>query len=284
MKVAVTGAAGQLGAELCRQLRDAAIGLTRSDFDLRDYDEAARVLRDIRPTVLINCAAYTQVDRAEDDPETCFEVNSHGVEALARICREIDCTLVQMSTDYVFGKDRTRRAPYVETDEPGPVNVYGQSKLAGEIAAAMLDRHLIVRTCGLYAPCIGAPRAGRNFVETILARAAKGKPLRVVCDQVCTPTYVPHVAQAICYLISAGALGTFHLTNGGAATWHEFAACVLRCANATVVCSAVNSADYGARAKRPAFSVLDGDKFRSTEGPAMSQWSSALRDFFAHRR
>ena len=163
--------------------------------------------------------AYTRVDRAESEPDASFQVNARAVEALAAACRELDCPLLQVSTDYVFGADRDRRTPYRETDTPGPVNVYGQSKLAGERAAQSWEKHYIVRTCGLYTVSAAGPQRGRNFVDTMLVLAGKRAGLRIVNDQTCTPSYVPHLARGLLDLLGSAPFGTYHLTHRGAATW-----------------------------------------------------------------
>ncbi len=208
MKIAVTGSLGQLGMELLRQYEvepDSVVGLDLPEFDLTDRNRVLESLDALRPDAIVNTAAFTLVDKAEQQPDACRRVNVEGVQNLVEACRRLGCTLVQISTDYVFGRDAARRAPYRETDEPGPQGVYGQTKLDGERAAAAWPKHLIVRTCGLYGR-LGKNSPG-NFVETMLRLAAAGRPLRVVDDQLCAPTYVPHLARAIRFLVSAGVVG-----------------------------------------------------------------------------
>ncbi len=171
MKIAVTGCGGQLGSVLCRLLGEAALPLDVPEFDLTDRGRVRSVLLAQSPSAVINTAAYTQVDRAEQDVERCLRINSEGVGHLAGVCRELDCPLVQISTDYVFGLDTTRSSPYREDDEPGPQGVYAQSKLGGERQAAAWQRHLIVRTCGLYGRP-GPKTPGGNFVNTMLGSVA----------------------------------------------------------------------------------------------------------------
>src|SRR5690606_23447490 len=156
-----------------------------------------------------------------------------GVAYLAAAAKRLNATLVQVSTDYVFGEDAARNTPYRETDKPGPVNVYGQTKLAGEEHARSCPRSLIVRTCGLYDAVDEMP-TGRNFVRTILRFARKGPALSVVDDQRCTPTFAPHLAAAIAHLVRAGEIGTYHVTSGGSATWWEFASELCRLAGLEV--------------------------------------------------
>src|SRR6266851_3859431 len=197
MKYAVLGAAGQLGRDLCPRLAGTVVPLGRDRADLTRPEQLRSTLAELRPDVVVNCAAYNFVDRAESEPEAAFAVNVWGVWSLAAICRDLGCVLAHFSTDYVFGLDSGRRTPYRETDAPGPVSVYGVSKLAGEhFVRAICPRHFVLRTCGLYGVW-GSGGKGGNFVETMRRVAAQGKPLRVVHDQFCTPTYTVDLADAV---------------------------------------------------------------------------------------
>jgi dTDP-4-dehydrorhamnose reductase len=283
MKIAVTGATGQLGSELCRQFGARAVGLSRPQFDVTDFAGAAEQLRAIRPHAVINCAAYTQVDRAEQEPEACLLANAQAVENLARVCESLDCVLVQISTDYVFGAEGVRGTPHRETDPPRPQGVYARSKLAGEEAAQTWPKHFAVRTCGLYAAPEGPPRRGRNFVETMLSLGAEGRTLRVVNDQFCTPTFVPDLAEAVGFLLTTGAYGMYHVTNAGATSWFDFARAVFQRAGLRPELHPITSAEYGAAAPRPAYSVLDISKYESLGGPRMPTWEEALTRYFELR-
>src|SRR6266542_3047653 len=201
MRTAVLGANGQLGRDLCPRLPGEVIPLGRPRVDLADAATLKPALEELRPDVVVNCAAYNFVDRAETEPDAAMAVNAWGVRALAQLCRDLGCTLVHFSTDYVFGLDETRRTPWTETDAPGPVSVYGLSKLAGEyLTRAICPRSFVVRSCGLYG-LWGSGGKGGNFVETMLRVAGQGKPLRVVADQTCTPSYTVDVATAAAALI-----------------------------------------------------------------------------------
>jgi dTDP-4-dehydrorhamnose reductase len=291
MKIAVTGALGQLGGELCRQIGPQAIPLDIDTLDLTDGKAVFQTLLPLRPGVIINCAAYTQVDKAEKEPELAYAVNATAVEHLVRVCRELDCPLVQISTDYVFGygdiKPRPSVAignqPFCEDDPPSPQGVYAQTKLAGERAAAKYEKHLIVRTCGLYA----RPSDGRanNFVKTMLRLASKQSEIRVVADQHCTPSYVPHVARAILFLAgfsrpSPEPWGVYHVTNTGATTWCDFAVEIFKQAKLNVSVKPITTAEYGAPAARPAYSVLDTAAYHRLGGPPMPDWKIALAEYF----
>jgi dTDP-4-dehydrorhamnose reductase len=238
----------------------------------------------LQPAAVINCAAYTQVDKAESEPEKCRAVNAVAVEHLARACGKLDCPLVQISTDYVFGAARPDPRPWTEHDPPSPQGVYAQTKFEGERAAAghPKRKHLIVRTCGLYARP-SDPRA-TNFVKTMLRLGAARPEVRVVADQLCTPTYVPHLARAILFLLDHGGAsvpwGIYHVTSTGAATWHEFAVEIFRLAGLPVAVRPITTADYAAPAPRPSYSVLDTAAYHRLGGPPMPDWRSALVEYF----
>src|SRR5437763_10733466 len=230
MRTLVLGAAGQFGRDLVPRLPGEAVAADRTRADLTRPESLAACLDEVRPDVVVNCAAYNFVDRAESEPEAAFAVNAWGVRSLAEACRDLGCVLAHFSTDYVFGLDEARRTPYAEADAPGPVSVYGLSKLAGEyLVRALCPRHVVIRTCGLYGVW-GAGGKGGNFVEPMLRVAGQGKPLRVVADQHCTPSYTADVAAAAAALVATGRHGLYHLTNGGATTWYGLAQAALELA------------------------------------------------------
>lgn len=280
MTIAITGSGGQLGSELCRQLGEKAAALDLPGFDLTDALCVRRVLDELRPAAVINTAAYTQVDRAEEQSERCWQINAAGVQHLADACRKLHVPLVQISTDYVFGRDADRTTPYREDDPPGPQGVYAQSKLAGEERAAAWEQHIIVRSCGLYGRP-GPNTAAINFVDTMLRLGRQGKPLRVVGDQQCTPSYVPHVARAVLFLLEAKRFGTYHVVNRGATNWHDFAGEIFRQSGLQVSVERITTAEYGSKAPRPLYSVLDTSKYHALGGPAMPAWQEALAEHLA---
>jgi dTDP-4-dehydrorhamnose reductase len=278
--IAVTGSSGQLGGELCRRLGDAAAPLSRRDLDLSRPDGLRAVIERLRPRAVINCAAWTAVDLAETRQEECLAVNATAVEALAAACEAVDCPLVQVSTDYVFGADRGRRQPYREDDEPGPLGFYGTSKLAGEAAAKRWKNHLVVRTCGLYSVGEQGPVRGRNFADTMLVLARERPEVTVVDDQFCAPSYVPHMAAAILSLLdtslSRGVTGTFHAVNRGVTTWHAFASELFRLMELPVTVRPIASRDRPSPVERPTFSVLDADKLEGVIGSRLPSWQEGL--------
>lgn len=297
MRIAITGANGQLGRELCRQLGTAAVPLSRAELDLRNTASIYGTLLRLAPSLLINCAAYTQVDQAQREPDLCRAVNGLAVAEMVRACRELDCPLLQVSTDYVFGGAAAARAPHRESEPTCPQGVYARTKLAGEEAAAGWQRHWIVRVCGLYAD--PAHAEARHFVATMLRLGALGRPLRIVADQHCAPSFVPHVAQAILYLAgvrqsaagrpisaesgAAAAFGVYHVANTGQTTWYEFAREIFRQAGLAVSVEAVTTAQYAAAAPRPAYSVLDTARYHALGGPPLPSWQAALEEYFRRR-
>jgi dTDP-4-dehydrorhamnose reductase len=277
VKHVVLGAAGQLGRELCTRLPGEVVGLTREQADLTQPERLRATLAQLRPDVVVNCAAYNFVDRAESEPDAAFAVNSWGVRVLAFTCHVLGCTLVHFSTDYVFGIEETRTTPYRESDAPGPVSVYGLSKLAGEyLVRALCPEHVVIRTCGLYGARGGGGKGG-NFVETMLRLAESGRPVRVVADQVCTPSYAADVAEASARLLASGGQGLYHITNAGSCSWHEFAAAVFELAAMKADLTGITSQEYGAAARRPKYSVL------ASRVPPLRPWREALAAYLADR-
>jgi dTDP-4-dehydrorhamnose reductase len=280
VRALVTGAEGQLGRALVRQLGPSLVaGLGRGQLDLCDHEALARACDALRPDVIFNAAAYNAVDRAESDAAAAFAVNAVAPAHLARLAREHGALLVHVSTDYVF--DGRNTSPYHEDARPAPLSVYGASKAAGELAVAAADGvHLIVRTSAVLGA--GASRAkGGSFVERILARARAGEPLRVVDDQVFAPTYAPDLAAALVELVERGARGLMHVTNAGTCTWHELACATLRCAGLTCEVARVATHDLKLPARRPAYSVLANTRAAALGLQAPRPWQEALAELIA---
>jgi dTDP-4-dehydrorhamnose reductase len=283
MRIAVLGANGQLGRDLCPRLAGQVVPLTRAEIDLDRPDTIQTHLMALRPDVVVNCAAYNLVDRAETEPEAAFRSNTWGVRELAKVCRDLDCRLVHLSTDYVFGLDADRRLPLTEDDAPGPVSVYGLSKLAGEyLVRSTCPRHLVVRTCGLYGVW-GSGGKGGNFVETVLRVAGQGKPLRVVNDQRCTPTYTADLAEAVATLIERGVVGLYHVTSSGDCTWYELASKIFQLSGLIANLTPITSAEFGAAAHRPVYSVLANAKLELAGVAPLRSWKDALSAYLSER-
>jgi dTDP-4-dehydrorhamnose reductase len=249
----------------------------RDELDVTDPAAIARVLDRVHPDVVINAAAFNDVDGAEAALGPAMAVNAVAVGHLARACRERGALLVHVSSDYVF--DGAKREPYREDDCARPLNAYGVSKLAGcLLVAAAGGPHLIVRTSGVFGP--GGNRVkGGSFVERILVRARGGQALRVVADQVFSPTYAPDLAAALVALVDRGARGLLHVTNGGSCSWHELATAALEMAGVRATVEAIASRELGAPAHRPPYSVLANERARAAGLAPLRPWRDALAEF-----
>jgi dTDP-4-dehydrorhamnose reductase len=284
VRCALIGAAGQLGFDLARtfNLPGELIRLTRADLDVLDRAAVARVLGDLRPTHVVNTAAYNLVDRAEDEREHAFALNADAVGVLGDACDAVGATLVHFSTDYVF--DGRRSTPYAEDDAPGPLSAYAESKLEGERRALAHGRRAFVfRVCGLFgvAPATGTRRT--NFVDLMLRMAREGRALRVVSDQVLTPSYTYDLAPKVWRVVGRDAPGLYHLTNAGATSWYDFAREIFRLSGLTPSLTAVTAAEYGARARRPPYSVLGHGRLAALGEDDVRPWTDALAAYLRER-
>jgi dTDP-4-dehydrorhamnose reductase len=279
--ILITGGAGMLAGALHEALKAREQGpifcLDRKSLDLADQSRLKPWFEQNRPGIIFNCAAYTKVDLAEKEPDAADACNGYAVGALAALCRAYDCALIHFSTDYVF--EGLLRRPLRPDDPVGPQSAYGRSKLLGErlIQETPPPRWLIIRTAWLYGP------GGPNFVQTMLNVARAGKPLRVVNDQVGSPTYTPDLAQAAVELMQREASGIWHICNAGETTWFDFARAIFQEWELHPDLEPIASAEWKAArpdsAIRPAYSVLDLEPFRQLAGRPMRAWPEALRDF-----
>lgn len=271
MRILVTGAKGQLGVELLDALEQGheVVGLDLPELDITTR-EAARAIADVHPDWVVHAAAWTDVDGCERDPDRAHVVNGEGTRRVAEGCRAAGAGLVYLSTDYVF--DGHKGAPYVETDPVSPLSVYARSKVAGEAAVrAIVPRWAIVRTAWLFGV------SGKNFVKTIVEKATAGGPLRVVNDQVGSPTYARDLAEAIRQLLSRQLAGVYHVTNAGSCSWYAFAEAILQQAGlATVPVSPMTTAELDRPAPRPAFSVLANHAWAAAGLRPLRPWPEAL--------
>ena len=286
MKVLTTGANGQLGRALYDILKDEKeVTLVSTDYvvpemktlfpiqslDITDADAVMDLIKKEKPDVIINCAAYTQVDLCETEEEKAFQINAIGPLNLAKAAKVVDAKLVQVSTDYVF--EGNGEKPYIETDQTKPVSAYGRTKLAGEEAVQKeWDKVFIIRTAWLYGD-------GKNFVKTMLKLADTHTELRVVKDQFGTPTTAMELAKMIWYLIQTENYGIYHGTCEGSTSWYEFARQIFKVFHKDVVVHPVTTAEYNAKAARPAYSVLENHKLNTETDYRMKNWEEALNDY-----
>ena len=269
MKILLTGRNGQVGSEL-EAILHPAIATDRAALDLADADAIRRAVRAAEPEVIINAAAYTAVDKAEADAELAMRINGAVPGVLAEEAKRTGALLVHYSTDYIF--DGTKRSPYGETDAPKPMSVYGRTKLEGETRIrASGCRHLILRTAWVYG-------RGGNFVRAILRQAEKGAALRVVNDQVGAPTWALDIARVTNDLLQKGAEGIFNVSAAGSTNWYEVALEILRLVGRKVEVTAVSTAEYGAKAQRPGYSVLDNAKLRKSGVTPIGDWRARLAE------
>jgi dTDP-4-dehydrorhamnose reductase len=275
-KIVLIGANGQLGTDLRRHSpagRD-VISLTHEQLDVRDHDHVNRFVSDSRPDVIVNTAAFLNVDRCEDEVDTAFAVNADAVRNLALAADGAGSCLVHISTDYVF--DGRAREPYEEEAPVAPLNVYGRSKLAGERhVREICRRHLVVRSSGLYGVA-GSSGKGGNFVTTMLRVGREKGEVAVVDDQVLAPTSTADLALRLWRMIDGRAQGLFHVTNSGACSWFDFARSIFELSAMNVVVKPIDSATFAAKARRPAYSVLDNSKLEREGFGRMRPWREAL--------
>jgi len=281
LRFLVLGRRGQVGAALAAALGPLGevTATAREQIDLTDPDSIRAGVRRARPDVIVNAAAYTAVDLAEEQRELAFAVNATAPGILAEEARKAGALLVHYSTDYVF--DGRKQGAYTETDAATPLSVYGESKLAGERAVASSGgRHYIFRTSWVYSP------VGRNFLLTILRRAREGQELRVVDDQRGAPTSAAAIAAATVQVFATknAPFGLYHMSAAGETTWHGFAVAILVEAGLAVPVQAIRTEEYAARAVRPKNSLLDGAKLRGTFGIGLPDWREGLRATMAELR
>lgn len=275
MTVLITGANGQLGSELTNLLKQQNIDFIAYDsqeMDITDFDKTLSIIKDIKPSVVYHCAAYTAVDLAEDEgKEMNYLVNVDGTKNVAQACKEVGATLVYISTDYVFD-GKTRETPYIETDKTSPINEYGKAKLFGEQAVQdVLNNYYIIRTSWVFG------EYGNNFVYTMQKLAKTHDQLTVVNDQVGRPTWTKSLAEFMTYLVQNNCeYGTYHFSNDDTCTWYEFAQEILKDDNVTI--SPVTSDQFITKAARPEYSIMDLEKAKST-GYEIISWKTALQHF-----
>jgi dTDP-4-dehydrorhamnose reductase len=273
----ITGAGGMAGTDLHHELlaRDAdVVALTRADLDITDSRAVNASIREAKPSIVINCAAYTKVDDAESNERIANAVNGSAVELIAQAANSVDALLVQLSTDFVF--DGAKKRPYDINDDTNPLSAYGRSKLLGEVAAKHAEKHLILRTSWLFGV------HGPNFVEAIRNQIRKGtNPLRVVTDQRGRPTYAPHLAAAVIRLVQQNARGIVHYADKEECTWFDFAAAIVKETNDNVVLNPVTTEEFPRPATRPPYSVLSTERYERLTGVQPESWREGLREYLS---
>lgn len=277
-RIVVTGAAGQLGTAIVRSFAERAevVALTRQDVDLADAAAVERRIAAERPAAVINCAAFNDVDGAEDRAVEAIRINAGAVRAMARACRDAGAILVHYGTDFVF--DGTAATPYTEADEPSPQSVYACSKLLGDWFAADAPRYYVLRVESLFG---GETR--RSSIDRIVDAMARGEPARVFVDRTVSPSYVQDVGVATWTLMKTGApFGLYHCVNSGHTTWHALAGEIARLRGQDAALVPVRVADVPMRARRPQYAALSNDKLRSA-GVDMPTWQDALRRYLSSR-
>jgi dTDP-4-dehydrorhamnose reductase len=285
MKVLVTGAGGQLGTDLYQVISGSQlIPLSHRDIEISDMDSVKRAFNKYRPDIIINTAAYVRVDDCEDEKDGAFQVNALGARNVAVVAQELGAKLVHLSTDYVFGGEaEPRTTPYTEFDTSVPLSAYGKSKLAGEdLVRHLCLRHFIVRASALFGVA-GSSGKGGNFIETMLRLGRERDELRVVDDQVFSPTYTKDLAAKIVQLMTTDFYGIFHITNKGICSWYEFTVEILRLAGVKTPVVPITSDQYPQKALRPRYSVLDNYHLRLLGMDDMRTWQEALKDYLTAR-
>lgn len=269
MKIIVTGAGGQLGRELVEKLPERGhetVPFARGQLDIADFEAVERVLEEYTPELVINSAAYTNVDGCETEPDLSYNVNALGPRNLAQHCERLGCGLLHVSTNYVF--DGSSERAYEPFDQPNPISAYGRGKLAGEVYVRDLcNRWYVVRSAGVYGN-------GHNFVRTMLRAAGERDSLKVKADEYISPTYARDLAEGIIELIEGGRYGLYHLTNSGSCSWYEFALEIFRLAGVEIEVVPIPGSEYPLPAARPANGVLS-----TLGGPGMRHWRKALEDY-----
>jgi len=281
MRALLIGSKGQLGSDLRRVWSGDLIALSHEELDVCDREQAASVIARERPELVINCAAYHRVDECETQVERSFQVNGVGAKYVADAAREAGAAVMWISTDYVF--DGEKDAPYLETDLPRPLSVYGTSKLAGEhLVRQSNPKHYVVRSSSLFGVA-GASGKGGNFVETMINKAKEGQPLRVVADQTSSPTMTYDLAQKLQELAATERYGLYHVTNSGQVSWHDFASKIFELCGLSPSMTPISTDELNAPARRPRFSVMENVALRAAGIEQARPWEEALEAYLREK-
>lgn len=283
MKVAVIGANGQLGTDVLAEYRNAGdetAGLTHADIDISSLESTRSALSTIWPAIIVNTAAMHHVEKCENDPLRAYEVNALGALNLSLVAREVDAKLVHVSTDYVF--DGSKKRPYTESDPAAPLNVYGKTKLAGEaFVRETAEKYHIVRTSALYGKTPCRAKGGKNFVDLMLTLAGERDELRVVDDEVVSPTSTTELAKQIVELSRTDRYGLYHATAEGCCSWYEFARAIFQITNTKVNLKVARPNEFPAKVPRPKYSVLENEELKKLGLNAFGSWQDGLAKYLS---
>ena len=281
MRIVIVGSTGQLGTDLMKTLNKGheVIGLTHQDIEVSNYSSCL-TLKEHRPQVIINTAAFHRTDQCEEEPEKTFLINAVGPKNMAKISKEVEATTIFISTDYVF--DGAKNKPYTEDDVPNPINTYGISKLAGELCTRQNPKHYVIRVASLFGAA-GASGKDGNFVETMITKAKRREPISVVDDQWMSPTYTRDVAQTMKKIIeSQMPFGTYHAANEGFCTWFQFTKQIFSILNLNPALTPIKTSQLKVKAERPRFSALKSIKLPKY-GIQPREWTEALSDYLIEK-
>lgn len=278
--ILVTGSTGQLGSDVVKELLKrgySTLSPNRSEFNLCSEDSIRNYILNSNCEAIVHCAAYTQVDKAEDEKDLCIKINATATKHIVKCAKILDIPMIYISTDYVF--DGTKDGEYTENDETNPINIYGESKLAGEkYVQEILDKYYIVRTSWVF------NINGKNFIETMLRLSKTNNQLSIVNDQIGSPTYTRDLSRLLVDMLETNKYGLYHATNEGYCSWYEFANTIFKLANINIDIKAINSNEYASRAKRPLNSKLSKDKLIEYGFKPLPHWEDALKDYLIRRR
>ena len=277
--ILVTGSTGQLGSDVVKELLKrgySTLSPNRSELNLCSEDNIRNYILNSNCEAIVHCAAYTQVDKAEDEKDLCIKINATATKHIAKCAKILDIPMIYISTDYVF--DGTKDGKYTENDETNPINIYGESKLAGEkYVQEILDKYYIVRTSWVF------NINGKNFIETMLRLSKANNQLSIVNDQIGSPTYTKDLSRLLVDMLETSKYGLYHATNEGYCSWYEFANTIFKLANINIDIKAINSNEYASRDKRPMNSKLSKDKLIEYGFKPLPHWEDALKDYLIRR-
>ena len=278
--ILVTGSTGQLGSDVVKELLKrgySTLSPNRSEFNLCSEDSIRNYILNSNCEAIVHCAAYTQVDKAEDEKDLCIKINATATKHIVKCAKILDIPMIYISTDYVF--DGTKDGEYTENDETNPINIYGESKLVGEkYVQEILEKYYIVRTSWVF------NINGKNFIETMLRLSKANNQLSIVNDQIGSPTYTKDLSRLLVDMLETSKYGLYHATNEGYCSWYEFADTIFKLANINIDIKAINSNEYASRAKRPLNSKLSKDKLIEYGFKPLPHWEDALKDYLIRRR